>query len=83
MIMPIIEGFFSIITSLISFLPVLNIDPTIIQGANTFISTLNSINMILPVNTILIALGVIIAYHSFTLIFYVLNWVIRKIPTVS
>lgn len=83
MIMPIIEGFFSIITSLINFLPVLNVDAQIIQGANTFISTLNSINMILPVNTILIAMGVIIGYHSFTLLFYVFNWVVRKIPTVS
>ena len=83
MIMAIIEGFFGLINGMVSVMPVLSIDQSIIDGTNNFINLLNSLNLVFPVAALMTSLTVIMGYHAFTMAFYLINWVIRKIPTVS
>jgi len=42
-----------------------------------------SLNTIIPVTTLLIVVGVFLAYESIYFGMKLINWVIRKIPTIS
>ena len=44
---------------------------------------LHSINSIIPVDTMLIILGISLVFESGYLVFKVLMWVIKKIPTIN
>jgi hypothetical protein len=53
---------------------------TAISTANTYLA---AINFILPLSTFLTIFGIILTIETFILIYKLINWLIRKIPTIN
>lgn len=82
----IIDLFFNLITFLLT--PITSLDDVVINPeiTNALITTsgyLHSINTILPVDTMLEILAVGLAFELGYLIYKIIMWVIRKIPTIN
>lgn len=58
--------------------------PADVKGSiNAMFEIVRKFGSIFPVDTLFQLIALVIAWKSFTLIFYGVNWIIRKIPTVS
>lgn len=79
----ILSIYYSMTNGLINLMPTFSVQQEVINGAQSFLQSMANINQIFPINTLITCLGIIIGYHMFTLGFYIVNWVIRKVPTVS
>lgn len=86
----IITTFINMLFALITFLliPITGLDDVVLNSKITDAITttggyLNSINAILPVDTMLEILAVGLAFELGYLIYKIIMWVIRKIPTIN
>jgi len=70
----------SFLVGLISLLPSGHL-PTIMTTAfGYFMSLLNSFSFIIPVDTLLQAVGVVLLFDGVILLWNFINWIIRKVP---
>lgn len=68
---------------MINSLPTFALPTDLVNGVNNFLSSIGQFNSIFPITSIIAGLGIILAFHGFTFAWYMINWLIRKIPTVS
>jgi len=68
------------LSGLINLLPSGHLPTAITTAAAYFMALLNSFSFIVPVDTLLQAAGVILVFDGALVVWYFLNWIIRKIP---
>lgn len=51
-----------------------------IQSVNSYLS---AVSFIFPVSTFITILGIILTIESFIILYKIINWLIRKIPTIN
>lgn len=78
-------GLVLIITSPIRLLPDVSLPAGIVSSISSSNNYIAAIYQILPytIAALLIALGIVITIEGFIILFKIINWVIRKIPTIS
>jgi len=76
----ILNIFYAFVTLLLSILPVGNLPEGFIEGLNYFWGVINTFSYIIPVDTMLQALLVVLAFDLAILLWHFLQWIIRKIP---
>lgn len=81
----ILYGIVFTITSPIRLLPNVSLPDNIISSISSGNNYIAAIYLILPytIAALLIALGIVITIEGFILLFKIMNWLIRKIPTIS
>jgi len=65
---------------LVSFLPSGHLPTAITTAFAYFLAVVNSFSFVIPVDTLLQAAGVILVFDGAMVIWYFVNWIIRKIP---
>jgi len=76
----ILNFFFLLITGLVGLLPTGNL-PAVIGTSFTYIvSIANEFTYVIPIPTLLEALGVVVVFDTAILVWHFVNWIIRKIP---
>lgn len=79
----IIEYFLAFITWIVNFLPSFKISLNLIEGQTALWSTINNVSCLVPVGTVITILGLIFVAYSIEFSWGVLNWLIKKIPTID
>jgi hypothetical protein len=73
----------SLVLAILSIIPVLSVPAGLLGSVAGFIELLVEASIFLPVGTIIICIGWFIALYNLNFIMSIVNWVIRKIPTIS
>lgn len=74
---------FSILNFLISSMPVIQLPAFIMGAVSGMISIFNTANFFLPINSLFVILGSIMLFEMGMLTFYVVNWVVHRIPVIG
>ncbi len=76
---------YGITSSFLSLFP--NADTSIINNVSAAVSTasgyLSAVNSFTPVSTLVIICGIFLSIEVFILFIKIINWIIRKIPTIN
>jgi len=72
----IIDGFFSLF-------PTATLSDSIASSVTTASGYLSAVNVVVPVTTIIIIIGLILTIEGIFLTIKIINWFIRKIPTIN
>lgn len=67
----------------LSLFPTASISDSITSSVTTASSYMVSLNTFAPVNTIIIIVGIAMVLEGIFITIKLINWVIRKIPTIS
>lgn len=79
----ILTPIFSILGWLINLMPVI-VFPEYLMGSITgMISIFNTANFFLPMSSLFVILGVIMAFEMGMVVFYVVNWVVHRVPFIG
>lgn len=75
---------FNIINSLLSLLPALDAPwlNDVKDGINTVADTVSAADAFIPVKTVFIVLSAVVAIPVFKFLFFIINWIIRRIADV-
>lgn len=73
----------SLVLATLSIIPVLSIPAGLLGSVAGFIELLVEASVFLPVGVIIICIGWFIALYNLNFLMSIVNWVIRKIPTIS
>lgn len=76
-------GVIWLITAPLRLLPNASLPVSISQAINSANTYLSAINFIFPLSTFLIIFGIILSIETFIIIWKIINWIIKKIPTIS
>jgi len=76
----ILNTFYFLLDRMVSLLPIGSLPVAISSSFAYFMGLLNSFSFFIPVDTLLQAAGVILVFDGALIIWYFVNWVIRKIP---
>ena len=79
----ILTPIFALINAIVSLLPSLHIPSQIIGALQQLITMISTLSYFVPINDLLFCIAFIVAFKGFGLGWYVINWIVRKIPTVS
>ena len=82
-ILDLIYAVLSLILWPVRQLPDVSLPPSIAEAISTAGAYIGGLDLILPVNTILAVLGLFLAIEGGILAYRIVNWLIRKIPTIS
>lgn len=74
---------FAILTFLIGSMPVIQLPGFVMGAVSGMISIFNTANFFLPINTLFVILGSIMLFEMGMLTFYVVNWVVHRIPLIG
>ena len=81
------ELFLSLVKSLVlgtlSIIPVLSVPNGLLDFVAGFVELLVEVSIFLPVGVILLCIGWFIALYNLNFLMSIVNWIIRKIPTIS
>jgi len=72
--------FYGLTNLLVSFLPSGHLPSEIETAFSYFMSLLNLFSYVVPVDTLLQAALIILAFDGVLMLWYFVNWIIRKIP---
>lgn len=72
--------FLGFVNFVVGFLPTGNLPAAIGTAFTYFISLLNTFSFVIPVDTLLQAAAVILVFDGVMVLWYFINWIIRKIP---
>lgn len=72
-----------LITAPLRLLPNASLSPSISEAIISANSYLSAINFVFPLSTFLIIFGIILSIETFIIIWKIVNWLIKKIPTIS
>lgn len=73
----------NLIVSPLLLLPDVNLPTDFASNFSQIGQLLSILDIILPLGTILFLLGFVLSFEAFIILFKVINWVIKKIPTIS
>jgi putative Mn2+ efflux pump MntP len=73
----------SLVLATLSIIPVLSVPAGLLGSVAGFIELLVEASIFLPVEVIILCIGWFIALYNLNFITSIVNWVIRKIPTIS
>jgi len=76
----ILDLFYFFLGGLLSLLPVGHLPAPIATAFQYFLGVLNAFSFVVPVDTLLQALVVILVFDGGMVLWYFVNWIIRKIP---
>ena len=79
----ILTPIFSFINVIVSLLPSLHMPSQITGALQQLITMISTLSYFVPITDLIICIAFIIAFKSFGLGWYVINWLVRKIPTIS
>lgn len=79
----ILTPIFILINAIVSLLPSLSIPSQITGSLQQLVTMISALSFFVPINDLLFSIAFIIAFKSFGLGWYVINWIVRKIPTIS
>jgi len=68
------------LVGLLTLLPTGHLPAAITTAFSYFMGLLNSFSFFIPVDTLLQAAGVVLVFDGAMLLWYFVNWIIRKIP---
>lgn len=74
---------FGIINSLVGLFPIVAIPGAIIGGIAGFAELMVKICSFMPVGAFVVCVGWMFVLYNFKFVMSLLNWVIRKIPSIS
>lgn len=74
---------FTIVNGLVGLLPGVTASSGFSAGIHTAAEYMSGINVIVPVDTLLTILFFLVAFEAAYLLFKVIYWVIRRLPTQS
>lgn len=73
----------TIVLATLSIVPALSIPDGLLGSVAGFIELLFEASIFLPVGVIILCIGWFIALYNLNFLMSIVNWVIRKIPTIS
>jgi len=76
----ILNFFYLLLSGLLNLLPTGHIPTELTSSFATLFGIANEFNYVIPIATLMEALGVVVAFDGAILVWHFLNWVIRKIP---
>lgn len=71
------------ITYPVRILPDVSLSENFTSAINNFNSYVVGLNYILPLSTLITIIGLFLSIELFILMYKIMNWLIRKIPTIS
>jgi len=72
--------FNAFVAFLVSLLPTGHLPAAIATAFAYFLAVVNSFSFVIPVDTLLQAAGVILIFDGAMVLWFFINWIIRKIP---
>jgi len=79
----ILKFFLNFITWVANLLPSFKLSLSVVEGQTALWTTINNVNCLVPVGTVLTILGLVFALYGAEVIWGIINWLIKKIPTIS
>jgi len=74
---------YSVINGFIGLFPTASLNDDIINSINTASGYLSGLNIVLPITTILSIVGLFLTIETILITIKIINWFIRKIPTIN
>jgi len=71
---------FAFVDFVVGFLPSGHLPTSITTAFNYFVGVANTFSYVVPIDTLLQAALIVLAFDGAMLGWYLLNWIIRKIP---
>jgi len=68
------------LSGVVAILPTGHLPTAITTAFQYFLGTVNAFSFIIPVDTLLQAAGVVLVFDGAMGLWYLINWIIRKIP---
>lgn len=82
----IIVGFFELLASLVGKLPDLSVNNSVLSsmssGMDTVFDFISQVNFFIPLDHILLIIGLVYSIRAAKLLLFVINWIIRRIADV-
>lgn len=69
-----------LVGALVGILPTGHLPAAITTAFAYFFGVLNTFSFVVPVDTLLQAAGVVLVFDGAMLVWYFVNWIIRKVP---
>jgi hypothetical protein len=79
----IIDIFYRIAQKVLNLIPDVSISDNISSAVATASQYISALNTIAPVNTLIAIIGIFLTLELIMLTIKIINWFIRKIPTIS
>jgi len=74
---------YSISVGFINLFPNVSLSDSVSASVGTASTYISGLNVVLPVSTILAIVGLILTIEGVILLIKIINWFIRKIPTIN
>ena len=72
-----------VISGFLNLLPTVSVSDGVLSAVSTANSYISALSMIFPVSTLIAILGLVLSIEAGILLIKIINWFIRKIPTIS
>ncbi|MBM7581141.1 hypothetical protein JOD21_003875 [Jeotgalibacillus terrae] len=83
LIYTVMDAFLALVLFIIGLLPVMKIPLDFIESQSALWNAIQSVSCIVPVDTMLIVLPIILLMYSLDFTMSVINWLINKIPSIN
>jgi len=74
---------YSIVTGFLNFFPSVSISDSVSSAVATASTYISALDIILPVATLLTIMGLFLTIEGIILLIKIINWFIRKIPSIN
>jgi len=74
---------YSISAGFLNLFPDVSLSDSVSSAVGTASTYISSLNLVLPVSTLLTIIGLILTIESIILLIKIINWFIRKIPSIN
>jgi len=74
---------YSVVVGFIALFPDVSLSDSVASSVATASTYISGLNMVLPVATIISIIGLVLAIEGVMLLIKIINWFIRKIPTIN
>ena len=74
---------YSVVVGFIGLLPDVSLSDSVASAVATASTYISGLNVVLPVATLLTIIGLVLTIEAVMLLIKIINWFIRKIPTIS
>jgi hypothetical protein len=79
----IFTAFFAVVSAIISVIPTIPVNTSVNNGVSGFFDLIQGASSVVPMTAFFIVFGTILTFYSVKFIISLVNWGIRKIPTIS
>ena len=74
---------YSVVVGFIGIFPDVSLSDSVASSIATASTYISGLNIVLPVGTLISIVGLVLAIESVMLLIKIINWFIRKIPTIN